>query len=296
MSLITRLLCPVLLAASLPAVATEPEPLEVFVSLAPQQTFVEAIGGDRVEVHALVAPGESPHLFEPRPRQIAALAEADLFVRIGASFEEGWLARLRAANPELPILDAREGIELRQLATDHDAHHDHDHGHDHHHGEIDTHIWTSPPLVRVMAGHLRDTLGALDPAHAEYFAANHDRFVAELDALDAELRERLAGLAHRRFMVYHPAWGYFAATYGLEQVAIERAGKEPGARALTALIEQARREDVRLILVQPQLDPRAAERVAEAIDGRVEVLDPLSPEYFATLRRLAALLTAEEAR
>ncbi|RNE92465.1 metal ABC transporter solute-binding protein, Zn/Mn family [Marichromatium sp. AB32] len=296
MSLITRLLCPVLLAASLPAVAAEPEPLEVFVSLAPQQTFVEAIGGDRVEVHALVAPGESPHLFEPRPRQIAALAEADLFVRIGASFEEGWLARLRAANPELPILDAREGIELRQLATDHDAHHDHDHGHDHHHGEIDTHIWTSPPLVRVMAGHLRDTLGALDPAHAEQFAANHDRFVAELDALDTELHASLDGLTHRRFMVYHPAWGYFAATYGLEQVAIERAGKEPGARALTALIEQARREDVRLILVQPQLDPRAAERVAEAIGGRVEVVDPLSPEYFATLRRLAALLTAEEAR
>ncbi|KXX63412.1 metal ABC transporter solute-binding protein, Zn/Mn family [Marichromatium gracile] len=295
MSLITRLLCPALLAASLPAVAAEPEPLEVFVSLAPQQTFVEAIGGDRVEVHSLVAPGESPHLFEPRPRQIAALAEADLFVRIGAPFEEGWLARLRAANPELPILDAREGIELRQLATDHDAHHDHDHGHDHH-GEIDTHIWTSPPLVRVMAGHLRDALGALDPAHAERFAANHDRFVAELDALDAEIRERLDGLVHRRFMVYHPAWGYFAATYGLEQVAIERAGKEPGARALTALIEQARREDVRLILVQPQLDPRAAERVAEAIGGRVEVLDPLSPEYFATLRRLAALLAAGEGR
>ncbi|NKN34524.1 metal ABC transporter solute-binding protein, Zn/Mn family [Marichromatium bheemlicum] len=292
MSLITRLLPLALVTVSLPALAAEP--LEVFVSVAPQQTFVEAIGGEQVEVHTLVAPGESPHLFEPRPRQIAALAEADLYVRIGAPFEEAWLARLRTANPALPILDARKGIALRQLATDGDAHHDP--GHEHHHGEIDTHIWTSPPLVRVMAGHLRDALGALAPAHAEHFAANHDRFVAELDALDAEIHERLDGLAHRRFMVYHPAWGYFAATYGLEQVAIERAGKEPGARALTALIEQARREDVRLILVQPQLDPRAAERVAAAIGGRVEAIDPLSPDYFVTLRRLAALLVAGAGR
>ena len=112
----------------------------------------------------------------------------------------------------------------------------------------------------------------------------------ELAALDAELSAALSGLDSRNFLVYHPAWGYFADRYGLTQVAIEREGKEPGARALTALIEQARREGVRLILVQPQMNPKAAEQVARAIGGRVAVADPLAADYVEGLRQLARLL------
>ena len=106
----------------------------------------------------------------------------------------------------------------------HDEHTDHDaHKHDHHgHEEQDPHVWTSPVLVKHMIGNIRDRLTELAPAHAQAFARNHDAYAAELDKLDRELHARLDPLPNRRFMVFHPAWGYFADSYGLTQVSIER--------------------------------------------------------------------------
>jgi zinc transport system substrate-binding protein len=260
------------------------DPLSIFVSVVPQQTFVSRIGGDHVRVEALVQPGQDPHAFEPTARRIAALSGADLYMRIGVGFENAWMPRLLAANPDLPILDARDGVELRPESDSHD-HHDH-----HGHGSIDPHIWTSPRRVKIIGARIRDTLSALAPEHAADFEANFDRFAADLDALDTAIRERLSGLESRRFMVYHPAWGYFAEDYGLEQIAIEREGKEPGARALASLIEQARREGTRIIFAEPQFNRASAEQVALAIGGKVAVIDPLSGDYFANLRQVADLI------
>lgn len=299
---------PLLLCVSL---AQSAEPLRVFVSVPPQQTFVERLGGDQVIVESLVKPGFNPHTYEPTPSQIARLSEADLYVRIGIPFEDAWIERLRAANPRMRILDARDGITLRAMtAHDHDddagdedhapaSAHDHDHhadstAPDHADTELDPHLWTSPLLVKQMAVNLHETLTALDPAHAKEYAANLTAFSADLDALDRDIRAELAPLTQRRFLIFHPAWGYFADTYGLTQIPIEKAGKAPGPRSLTALIDQARREQVRVIFVQPQFPRKAAEQVARAIDGRVEVIDPLSPDYFQNLRQVAHLIADSE--
>ncbi|NCA69159.1 MAG: ABC transporter substrate-binding protein [Sphingobacteriia bacterium] len=270
--------------------------LSVFVSIPPQATFVTRIGGADVQVQALIQPGQDPHAFEPTARQIAALAEADLYVRSGMPFEDAWLPRLQAASPSMRVLDPRDGVDLRAQDGGHDRHgHDHE-GHEHHgHGDWDPHLWTSPARVKIMGAAIRDALVALDPAHAESFMAGFERFAADLDVLDAEIRARLAGVRSRRFLIHHPAWGYFADDYGLEQVAIERAGKEPGARALSGLIEQARREQIRVVFAQPQINPVAAEQVAAAIGGRVAVIDPLASDYFENLLRVADLIAGANA-
>ena len=277
--------------------------LDVFVSVLPLATFVERVGGERVNVQAMVQPGHSPHTYEPTPRQITALADADLYFRVGMPFEDAWLQRIAAANPDMPIVDLREGLALRPLAAHdhapdeaHAAHaHPHEHSDDPHEAAhaadtMDAHVWTSPRLVRQMLVTIRDRLSALDPAGADAYAANQAAYDAELAALDAQLTARLAGLDQRGFLVYHPAWGYFADAYGLVQIPIEYQGKEPGARRLTALIEQARANGARVILVQPQFDQRAAKEVARAIDGRVEAVDPLGTDYAATLLGLADIL------
>ncbi|WP_296696286.1 metal ABC transporter solute-binding protein, Zn/Mn family [Thiocapsa sp. UBA6158] len=282
-----RRLLPILVL--IPGLASAADPLTVFVSVAPQETFVSRIGGEHVRVQALVKAGQDPHAYEPTARQVAALADADLYVRVGIGFEEAWMPRLLAANPSMRLLDARDGIAVRPEDAGHD-HGDHDHDHD----AIDPHVWTSPARVRIMAARIREALADLAPAYAADFAAGYEGFVADLDALDAAICARLDGVEKRRFMVYHPAWGYFAEDYGLEQVAIEREGKEPGARALTAMIEQARRDGIRVIFVQPQLNPAAAEQVAQAIGGQVAVIDPLSGDYFANLRRVADLIAGAE--
>lgn len=285
------------------------DPVKVFVSVVPQKTFVEKVGGDHVQVEALIRPGNDPHTFEPTPRQVVALAEAALFVRIGMPFEEAWMRRILAANPELVVIDAREGIPLRRLEDhDHGQDHEHDHhGHDHHadpahetahpdQEELDPHVWTSPPLVKVMSEQLRDALSRIDPPRAADYAANQRAFAAELEALDQAIRAELADAADRRFLVYHPAWGYFADTYDLVQVPIEYQGKEPGARSLAALIDQARAEGIQVIFVQPQFSPKAAEQVARAIGGRVESIDPLAADYADNLLRVARLIGSAGAR
>lgn len=269
------------------------EPLRVFVSVLPQKTIVEKIGGAHADVRSMVRPGYSPHTYHPTPRQIAALSETALYVRSGVPFEHAWMERIRSTNPHMQILDPLSGIELRKM-----EHRDHGNdkvrvGQDHeagkgHEGKStegrDPHIWTSPPLVIQMAGNIRDKLTELDPAHEQDYARNHDAFVAELQALDQDIRTLLKDLPNRRFMVFHPAWGYFADTYGLVQVPIEKEGKEPGARALVALIGQAKREGVRIIFVQPQFNTQSSEQVARAIGGRVVPIDPLSPDYADNLR------------
>jgi zinc transport system substrate-binding protein len=206
-------------------------------------------------------------------------------------------------------LDVRDGIRLRPTDPEHlalgtegsaEGHSDHDghadHGDDHDHGALDTHVWTSPPLVKSMGAAIRAALSELRPGQAAQFNANFNRFAADLEALDAEIRARLVPLQVRRFLVFHPAWGYYADTYGLTQMAIEFEGKEPGPRALAGLIEAARSAGVRAVLVQPQFSPRAAQQVAAAIGGRVESVDNLSADYFGTLRRVTEVIAGGEAR
>ena len=268
-------------------------PLEVFVSVLPQETFVARVGGEHVKVSALTRPGQNHETFEPTPQQVADIARADLFIGIGMPFEQAWVPRLRAANPRMRVLDARTGIDLLPL-----DHHDHDEAPGHA-GQVptadeagDPHLWTSPLLAARMSASIRDTLTELDPAHAEDYGRNQAHFAAELEALDQEIRAQLQDLPSRKFLVFHPAWGYFADAYGLTQVPIEQGGKEPGARTLVTLIEQAKRDQIRVVFIQPQSDPRFAEQIARAIGGKVIAIDPLARDYVANLRAVARQIAA----
>lgn len=277
---LTAVLAVLLLFAAPAGAAT----LRVAVSVLPLAEFAQRVGGDRVSVQTLVGPGQNPHSFELTARQVEELTSARLFWRVGMPFEEAWVGRLRSRNPALTVLDARTGLDLPPPAGKATLHHG-DHPDDH-----DPHVWTSPMLVRTMVQQLAEALAAIDPAGAAAYRANAATYAAGLAALDAELRQALAPLQNRRFLVYHPAWGEFAAAYGLEQVAIERDGKEPGARSLAELATEARRAGLRVIFVQPQSSPRNAQTLAREIGARVVTVDPLAPDYAAGLRALARAL------
>lgn len=268
------------LAAILWATSVAASPLSVFVSVLPQKYFVNRVGGAHVSVSVMVAPGHSPATYEPTPRQMARLATAELYVRIGVPFEEAWMRRMIAANPQMVVIDARDGIPLRDIDGESESTAQH-------RTQKDPHIWLSPPLVKQMAAQLRDQLGVLDPPNQGAYAANFQRFADDLDRLDADIRSALSGLATRRFLVFHPAWGYFADTYGLQQVPIEAHGKQPGPKSLAQLIDTARTQGTRVVFVQSQFSQRHAQTIADAIGGRVIAIDPLSEHYLTDLRRVA---------
>jgi zinc transport system substrate-binding protein len=270
------------------------EPLRVFVSVPPLKTFVEKIGGDHVDVGVMVRPDYNPATYDPTPRQIGALAKTDLYISTGVPFEKGWMERIRSANPDMQMIDARAGIDLRMIENHEEGNQDKKS----HHGKsgYDSHVWTSPPLAKQMARNIRDSLTELDPLNSQDYTRKAEAFSAELDRLDRDIRSMLQDLPNRRFMVFHPSWGYFADSYGLTQVPIESEGKAPGARTLTALIERAKHEHVKIIFVQPQFDKKSASRVAHAIGGHVVAIDPLSPDYADNLRKVAQRIAAAAQR
>ncbi|PTN37393.1 cation ABC transporter substrate-binding protein [Desulfonatronum sp. SC1] len=300
---------------TLSAASVRAQPFEVFVSIAPQKYFVERIGDQLVNVSVMVPPGVSPHVYEPKPDQMRTLAQAKIYFALGVEFEKNLLSKIAALHPELRIVHTDAGIEKLPMIPHHHDHghdhgknhdhghehaqgksHDHDHGHDHehdhehdhhHHGGLDTHVWLSPDLVRIQARHILEALTALDGVHAPVYEANFKAFMADLDALDADIRQTLAGKQGTAFMVFHPAWGYFARHYGLEQIPVELEGKEPKAQDLQHLIQRAKVDGIRVVFVSPQFSTRGAETIASAINGRTIAINPLAENWMENMRDVA---------
>ncbi|RJP25416.1 MAG: ABC transporter substrate-binding protein [Candidatus Omnitrophota bacterium] len=266
---------------------TAEQKIRAFVSILPQAYFVEQVGGEFVEVSVMVGPGQNPHTFEPTPKQMVALSRAQVYFRIGVPFETVWMDRLARVNPAMRIVDLQKGIPLLAMK---EHHHEGEEHHAEHHDEHETqdpHIWLNPKLVKILAHSICDTLQAIDPDHANHFHVNLDTFLGELDALDQEIAALFEPMCKRQFLVFHPAWGYFADAYDLEQIPVELEGKEPTARQLTELIEFIKKEGIQVIFVQQQFSRALASKIAGAIDGKVITVDPLAKDYFENLRNVA---------
>lgn len=256
--------------------------MDVFVSIAPQKFFVRKIGGTLVNVSVLVPSGADAHTYEPRPRQMVALSKSALYFAVGVDFEKAWLDRIAAANPGMRIIRTDEGIAKIPM-TDPHRHGPEPRGS----GTPDPHIWLAPAPVKIQAAHILKALSEADPKNRLRYAAGYDAFSKELDALDDGLKSLFAGRKGERFMVFHPAWGYFAQAYGLKQVPVEVEGKEPKAAQLRSLIHRARQQGIRVVFVQPQFSARSAAMVAREIDGQVVSVDPLAENWDANMLAVA---------
>ena len=262
--------------------------LAVFVSIAPQKYFVQQIGREWVEVQVMVQPGASPATYEPRPRQMAALSKTPIYFAIGVPFEKKWLEKITAANPNMRVVHTDHGIQKIPMSAH--RHAAEKHPGKNHQGEPDPHIWLSPALVMIQARTVRDALQEVDPAHRSVYETNYKAFTSTLAALDAELRNMFADKQGFQFMVFHPSWGYFAHTYGLKQVPVEIEGKDPKPAQLKELIEHAKKNQIKIIFLQPQFSSKSAKLVAKEIGGQVAFADPLAQNWSDNLREVTQKL------
>lgn len=266
--------------------------IPIFVSIVPQHYFVQQIGKDKVDVSVMVQPGASPATYEPKPLQMAKLSKSRIYFSIGVPFETFWLDKIASANPEMTIVHTDKGIEKQPMAAHHheeeasaeDGHNDEN---DHGHAGLDPHIWLSPKLVKIQAGHILDALVAADPGNKDFYTANYNDFIKKIDALDLDLARMLKNKAGMQFMVFHPSWGYFARDYNLKMIPIEIEGKNPKPAKLQELIAHARAEGIKVIFVQPQFSTKSAALVAKEINGRVIPADPLAPDWLDNMRNVA---------
>ena len=256
------------------------DPIRVFVGVLPQVYLADRVGGKLVTVEALISPGESPATYDPTPKDMSRLYDSDIYFKIGLPFETRLMEKASHLIDNFNIVDTRQGITLRTI-------NDHSHGDRVHIGELDPHIWMDPNLAKLQAGQICRELSRLKPLHEKEFHENLAILEADLDRVDSVVADILAPFAGHGFFVFHPSYGYFADRYQLRQVAVETEGKEPGAKHMVDIINEAREESIRVIFVQPQFASRTAEAVAREIGGRVVELDPLAGDYLNNLLLMA---------
>ena len=276
--------------------------MAVFVSLVPQKYFVQQIGKDLVDIQVMIPVGADLHTYEPKPRQMAAIARAQLYFAIGIEFEKAWLKKLSRINPRMQVVPTDQGIQKISMAAPRHREETENQPAQIDHGEekgypassgLDPHIWLSPPLVKKQAHAMLAALTEIDAANRSTYEANYQAFVAGLAELDSELKNILSAKRGSRFMVLHPSWGYFAHTYGLQQLPVEIEGKNPKPAQLKELIEHARQNDIKVIFAQPQISARSAELIAREIGGQVVFADPLAEDWADNLRKVARQIASQ---
>lgn len=268
------------------------EPLSVFVSVEPQVAVVERIGGEFVAVSVLLGDGADPHIFSPTPKQITQLGKSKIYFTIGLPFERR-LGEKLVGDVVPAIVPTDAGVRKRAGSCEHSSHAQHQHGPECRPEQTDgddPHIWLSLPLIRIQARIVAGALARCDSSNANMYNRNLAEFIEETRDLEQRIAQVLKPYQGRSFYVFHPAFTYFAADFGLTEVAVETEGKLPSPKQLAGLIAEMKGANVRTIFVQPQFDQRNAQAITEAINGEVVVLDPLARDLLSNLERTARVL------
>lgn len=267
--------------------AAEDQGLQVTVSILPQAYFVEQIASDFVEVNVMVEPGEEAHTYEPKPEQMKSLNASKIFFSIGVEYENSWIPRFEDVNPEMKIVDTAAEIERIEV-TESDAHEEElEHENDDHADGLDPHVWLAPDNGKIIAKNILEALKELAPNQADIFQQNYDLLIDDIDTLDNQIESTLSGLEQRKFMVFHPAWGYFAEQYNLEQLPVQVGGQDPSPRELAELVKIAREENIQVIFIQPTFSAANAEAIAQEINAEIAIVDPLAYDWLDNLRKVA---------
>lgn len=259
------------------------------VSIAPYRFFVEQIAGDSVRVILLVPPGASFHDYEPSPKQVIESANADLWFRVGETFETKASKVLQSYNPQLKIIDLREGVDLILVGQQGSEVCPHCYA-----SGADLHMWLSPKQVAIQARHIAQALIEMYPEHRDEYQKRLNDLLWKLQALDQEITIKLRPLKNRVIMVGHPAYAYFARDYNLKQLPIEYEGKDPSAHQLNQILNSARQANIKTIYVQNQYSSKGAKLIANELGAKVVILEPYGEEYFSSLRNIAQSISEQQ--
>jgi len=253
--------------------------VHVLTSIKPLQQIAAAVQEGVGSPEVLLPPGASPHHYALRPSDVRRVAEADLLYWIGADME-GFLPKVLTSRSKTTVaVQSLPGMKLRHFGEDshsHDEDHD-DHDHDHRPGSLDAHLWLSSVNARVIAGKMAADLASVDPANADRYTRNLATFTQRLDALDTRIKARVAGVAGKPYFVFHEAFDYFEAEYGLKHTGVFSVASEvqPGAQHVAAMRKRLQEVGKTCVFSEPPLRPRLAETLTAGLPVRLAELDAL---------------------
>jgi zinc transport system substrate-binding protein len=227
----------------------------------------------------MVPPGASPHTYEVTPEQMTRLSKAKMYAKVGSpvEFELAWMDKLISVNKNMPVVDCSKGISLIESQDPEEP-------------GMDPHIWLSVKNAKIMVRNICDGLVQADADNKSYYEENCNAYLEKLTELDDEFTADLSGVKNRSFIVFHPAFSYFARDYNLNQIGVEQEGKEPDADYIIRLIKEAREQDIRVVFVSPEYSSKSAESIAKEIGGKVVIIDPLARDFISNMRNIESAM------
>lgn len=266
--------------------------LVVFAGIPPVAGVVKSIKAEADVVGVLIPASVDPHTFDVSPATLERLSRANIFFHTRFPFELRVVDALGGMKSSVRCVEVSKGIKWIEAGHVHSAHDEL--GADDE--RIDLHCWLSVENVKIIARNIVEEMVRENNRCEAYYRSNYERFLKRLEEADGIIRAKLEPYKGRKFFVYHPAFGYFARAYNLEEVCIEIEGRPPSIRELRRMLDIAKREGIRTIFIQPQFDRRPAEAIAEAISGKVETLNDLGEDVVINLLDIADKLSSEFSR
>lgn len=248
------------------------ERIRIVATIPVLKEFALRVGGERVEAHSLITGMESEHTYEPRPQDLAALKSARVLLQVGVGLEV-WVNSLikNAAPRDLVVITTSTGISLLRGPNNH--------GSPSLSGRpaANPHVWLDPENAKIMIKRITDGLISLNPSGRGSYLENQARYLREIDHLEKTMKAAAGQLKDRKIITHHPAWPYFAHRFGFQirGVLVSQVGTEPSAKQIAALIRKVRKENIRVIVSEPQLNPKLPHIVAQETGARVVTLSPL---------------------
>lgn len=259
----------------------------VAVSILPIKYLVDQISGEEFEVEVVVPSGASPETYEPTAKQMKVLSSCLVYFQVGLiDFEQSIDVGIQENAPDLPIVQLSEQLVLLEGECGHYAHHEHRHG-------ADPHIWLSPSRVKIMAKRITEQLIDVRPDSADKYRRNCSLLVSRLDSLDSYVKCALSKTEKRPVVIYHPFLTYYCDDYGLEQVAVEKEGKEPSVSHLKKLVSLIKEQGVSVVFYQEQLHAHVVDALVQETGITGVSVDPLACDILDNIKLVTNYITNE---
>lgn len=260
------------------------------VTIEPQRYFLEQIVGDKFEVTSLVPEGVNPESFDPAPSQMVALAKSKAYFKIGfLGIENTLVDKLQNVN-NLNIIDCSKGIDIISDEHSHDDSHDHYHSH----AGGDPHYWSSATSAKQILKNMLEGMIQIDPDNSIFYTNNYQKEIDKINDTNNRIENIFSKSKSKAFVIYHPSLSYFARDYNLEQLSIENEGKNPAPAQLKRLIDQAKSNDVKAVLIQQEFDIKNAETIAKQIDAKTYSINLLSYQWHDEMIKIAKDIASQD--
>lgn len=248
------------------------EPIKALVSVLPQKQMLESIGKEYVEVEVLVPPSKSPEIYEPNIQQMKHIQNAEVFFGVGMPLESTWLKKFHSINPKLKYYNLAESHAHTLDSKSRDSKHSSTHAHN-------PHIWLSLKDSQAQVAFIAKILSTLQPTHKDFFNAQSAQLTKELEQIYIQAQNLFTKHTTKSFLVYHPAFGDFARDFDLEELSIEKDGKEAKGRDLSQLITQIKQRQIKALFIQPQYSKSRIQSLANELKLEILTLDPLKSQW-----------------